>query len=168
LNEKYAGKITGKASKDIERVRAGEPVDYIIGYKNFLGCKINLQYKPLIPRDETEFWVKQAIENIKGKELISDFKILDMFAGSGCCGIAVLKHIEGSHCDFIDLDDNCIKQIKFNLRLNFLFNNGDRLESKFFNRPSTVSTHALLLLIISSVDINLLKHAQSRPCFSLR
>ncbi|MDD5738549.1 MAG: peptide chain release factor N(5)-glutamine methyltransferase [Candidatus Pacebacteria bacterium] len=139
LNEKYGGKLTDKAKKDITRLRAGEPIDYIIGHKNFCGCKIDLRYKPLIPRDETEYWVqgnclpctgvlggapaeplKNAPENAKdtsiGKKIPTRF--LDIFAGSGCCGIAVLKNVANSHCDFVDINDNCLKQIRFNLKLN--------------------------------------------------
>jgi len=123
LNEKYGGQLTEKAKKDITRLGNGEPVDYVIGYKNFLGCKIDLRYKPLIPREETEFWMKKAIEDLRGtipRKLTGDRPpyLLDMFAGSGCCGIAVLKNVPNSHCDFVDIDDNCLKQIRLNLKLN--------------------------------------------------
>jgi release factor glutamine methyltransferase len=121
LNEKYGGRITKEAKKDIERLKKGEPVDYVIGHKNFLDCKIDLRYKPLIPRDETEFWVGSAIGKIADVYKIKSpnvFKCLDIFAGSGCIGIAVLKHIKKSHCDFVDIDDNALKQIRLNLKLN--------------------------------------------------
>ncbi len=124
LNEKYRGKLTDRAKKDITRLEKGEPVDYIIGHKNFCGCKIDLCYKPLIPRDETEFWVGEVIGPEKQRPVLwvnpedGPLEVLDMFAGSGCCGIAVLKNIPNSHCDFVDIEDNCLKQIRFNLKLN--------------------------------------------------
>ncbi|MFH0739832.1 MAG: HemK family protein methyltransferase [bacterium] len=114
LNEKYGGRLTDKAKKDITRLEKGEPVDYVISHKNFLACKIDLRYKPLIPRDETEYWVGEAISLHRSDRC----KYLDIFAGSGCCGIAVLKNAPNSHCDFADIDDNCLKQIRFNLKLN--------------------------------------------------
>ena len=123
MNEKYNGRLTSRAKKDITRLRKGEPVDYVIGYKNFCGCKIDLRHKPLIPRDETKFWVKQVIAEKPKPDFgklpeVGLRRVLDMFAGSGCCGIAVLKNIPNSHCDFCDIDDNCLKQIRLNLKIN--------------------------------------------------
>ncbi len=118
INEKYGGVLTEGAKKDITLLEKGEPVDYVIGHKNFCGCKIDLRYKPLIPRDETEYWVKEAIKTTKGRPILLHRAALDMFAGSGCCGIAFLKNIPNSFCDFVDIEDNCLKQIRFNLNLN--------------------------------------------------
>lgn len=116
LNEKYGGQLTDRAKKDITRLEKGEPVDYIIGHKNFCGCRVDLRYKPLIPRNETEHWVQKMLEATPNH--LFRLRCLDIFAGSGSCGIAVLKNIPNSHCDFIDIEENCLKQIRFNLKLN--------------------------------------------------
>jgi len=119
LNEKYGGRLTKAAEEDIARLRAGEPVDFVIGYKKFCGCKIDLRFRPLIPRDETEHWIQKITEgrppSVRRR---STLRCLDIFAGSGCCGIAVLKNAPNSHCDFYDIDDNCLKQIRLNLKIN--------------------------------------------------
>ena len=122
LQEKYNGKLTKAAKKDIERLEKGEPVDYIIGFVEFLGCTIDLSKKPLIPRVETEFWVEKAIENISNPSTRyarsgQNLRILDIFAGSGCIGVAVLKHIKNSHVTFIDLEEKNLEQIKINTSL---------------------------------------------------
>lgn len=162
LNEKYGGRLTDRAKKDINRLKKGEPVDYVIGHKNFCGCKIDLRYKPLIPRDETEGWMSVALGSCLSRNArplqrrarsyprqnsvydrtehfacgcpleathnrLYNMHCLDMFAGSGCCGIAVLKNVPNSYCDFCDIDDNCLKQIRFNLKLNGINKNRYRI-----------------------------------------
>ncbi|MDO8503072.1 MAG: methyltransferase, partial [bacterium] len=85
----------------------------------FLNCRIDLSKWAFMPRTETEFWVKKAISKIKSDENTSRrIKVLDMFAGSGCIGIAVLKNIKNSQVDFVDIDKKAIEQIKINLKLN--------------------------------------------------
>lgn len=117
LKEKYSGVLTKKAKIDVKRLKNGEPIDYVIGFTNFLDCKIDLSKNPLIPRSETEFWVGKVIKDIKNK-INSELFILDIFAGSGCIGIALLKHIKNVKVDFAEKDRNLLKQIKINLKIN--------------------------------------------------
>ncbi len=75
------------------------------------------------PRTETEFWVKQALTEIKeiSKGLTSTdipIKILDIFAGTGCIGIFLLENLENSFVDFIDISSQAVEQIRINLDLN--------------------------------------------------
>ena len=83
-----------------------------------MGCKIDLSFKPMIPRKETEFWVKHVIGEIckKGKK----FTFLDVFSGSGCIGLAVLKNCSkwAKMGVFSDIDEHFVKQAKINLKLN--------------------------------------------------
>lgn len=50
-------------------------------------------------------------------------RVLDIFAGTGCIGIAVLKKIKGSFVDFADISEEAISQIKINLKLNKIAKN---------------------------------------------
>lgn len=110
LKEKYNGEKTEGFFADCERLRLGEPLAYIIGDVPFLNTKIFLANEeshadvhPLIPRAETEYWVEKAIAEMRasGKK---DLKVLDLCAGSGCIGVAVLTAIPEAHVDFQEID----------------------------------------------------------------
>ncbi|HEY9585027.1 MAG TPA: HemK/PrmC family methyltransferase [Candidatus Paceibacterota bacterium] len=142
LQEKYHGVETPGYFADLKRIEGGEPLAYVIGWVDFLGCRINLsprlphrrgQVRPLIPRPETEFWVERAISQIQTnyhvltdrlihgssrKDTHAQKRILDMFAGSGCMGIALLKHLPHVAVDFGEKNSVLCKQIEENIALN--------------------------------------------------
>lgn len=126
LDEKYGGTRPPEAEGDIERLRAGEPLAYVIGFVDFLGSKIDLSQRTLIPRPETEFWVEKQFTTIYRSKLERP-KCLDIFAGSGCIGISLLKKIPGSTVDFADIDDRAIRQIEINCKLNGIEKNRYRI-----------------------------------------
>lgn len=108
-----------QAKKDLKRLKKGEPLDYVIGFKEFLGCKINLSKKPLIPRPETEFWAERLIRDISRLEGNgAGARCLDLFCGSGCVGIAVLSKTGISLCDMADSQKKCLKQAEINCQIN--------------------------------------------------
>ncbi|PIR43142.1 protein-(glutamine-N5) methyltransferase, release factor-specific [candidate division WWE3 bacterium CG10_big_fil_rev_8_21_14_0_10_32_10] len=108
--------------KDIERIKAGEPVNYVIGWVDFLGCKIDLSKKTLIPRPETEFWVSKVINELQQIKT-KNFDILDLCCGSGCIGISVLKQVYHSNVSFADISPGALEQSQINLDRNFIKKN---------------------------------------------
>lgn len=79
--------------KVLERIRTGNPVQYIIGFADFMGEKFIVNKNVLIPRDETEILVTKAIE-IALKT--NSKKILDIGTGSGCIACSIAKAIDGN------------------------------------------------------------------------
>jgi release factor glutamine methyltransferase len=125
IKDKYHGKKpqTGKRlvefEEDIKRLIADEPLDYIIGWKPFLNCKIDLSFKPHSPVPETEFWAEKFIDTIEeNDENKKTIKILDVFSGSGCVGISVLKALRKTRVDFGEFEPRVVEQIKYNLKIN--------------------------------------------------
>jgi release factor glutamine methyltransferase len=107
LAEKYGGVETAEFYGDLERLALEEPLAYLIGHVPFLDTTIFLDSKPLIPRPETEYWVEKAIGEIKSariKNTVGEPQVLDLCAGSGCIGVAVLKAVPEARVDFCEID----------------------------------------------------------------
>jgi release factor glutamine methyltransferase len=90
--------------------------DYARGTVPFLGCTIHLDSRPLIPRFETEFWTEKAIEKIKSAT--RSVTVLDLCAGSGAIGVAVLKHTSNTRVDFGEIDPSHLPTIAKNISAN--------------------------------------------------
>lgn len=95
--------------------KSNEPEAYEIGWVPFLGTTIHLDSHPLIPRTETEWWCELAIADIKKKTAP---RVLDLFAGSGCVGVAILKHVADARVDFGELETRHLPTIQKNIAAN--------------------------------------------------
>ena len=103
LEEKYGGKKTAEYKVDVERLASGEPLGYVIGWQPFLGLKIYLDSKPLIPRPETEWWAERLFLTHVGRST-SHIRFLDLCAGSGAIGCAALVKLPDAHVYFGEID----------------------------------------------------------------
>ena len=81
--------VEGKAR---ERVETRRPIQQIIGFADFMGEKFIVNEHTLIPRDETELLVREAVRIIKENDLK---QAIEIGAGSGCvaCMIAKLSEV---------------------------------------------------------------------------
>jgi release factor glutamine methyltransferase len=116
LREKYTNRAEAGFETDKERLANGEPVAYVIGWQPFLGMKIYLDSKPLIPRIETEWWTEQILKEMRG----ANFRFLDLCAGSGAIGCAVLNTFPNAQISFSEIDPSHETTIRKNLRKNGL------------------------------------------------
>lgn len=114
LEEKYGGVESEAFLEDVQKLEAGVPLAYLIGHISFLSTTIYLDSRPLIPRPETEYWVEKAIAEINERAVV---RVLDLCAGSGCIGVAVLKDTD-AHVDFVEIDPVHHETIKKNAREN--------------------------------------------------
>ena len=72
----------GLLRQDMERLLAGEPLQYVLGKAEFCGRSFKVDAKALIPRPETEILVREASAVLSG--LPGPARILDLCTGSGC------------------------------------------------------------------------------------
>lgn len=106
LREKYNGVPSPEYRTDCLRLKAGEPLAYVIGHIPFLNTTIFLDSKPLIPRPETEYWVHDVVETVEHTDALRSkpLQILDLCAGSGCIGVSLLKALPNARVDFVEID----------------------------------------------------------------
>lgn len=70
----------------VSRRERGEPVAYILGWREFYGHRFAVAPGVLIPRPETELLVEEGLGAIKDKQ---QPRILDLGTGSGCIAISL-------------------------------------------------------------------------------
>lgn len=91
----------------LQRRGEGEPLEYIHGSIEFLGCSIRVCKEVLIPRPETEILVDQIIQKLKQQKL--NKKILwDLCCGSGCIGIAIKKALPELEVTLSDISEKAV------------------------------------------------------------
>lgn len=124
LEEKYGGFVNPRFEEDKKRLAKGEPLGYVIGWQPFLGLKIHLDSKPLIPRPETEWWVDRLLANLEAGSPLggpaSKLKFLDLCAGSGAIGCAALARLPKARVSFGEADPAHEATIRKNIRENHL------------------------------------------------
>ena len=104
LNE-YKGLIKKRA----ERV----PLQYITGEQEFMGLTFHVNSNVLIPRQDTETLVEEAIKLVE-----PGMSILDMCTGSGCIIISILKKCSGIQGTGSDISKQALNVAKKNAKLN--------------------------------------------------
>ncbi len=107
---KKIGKYTKKNQKKLEN---NYPIQYLIGYVDFYGLKINVNKHTLIPRYETEYLIEKLIKYIN-KNNIKNPNILDLCTGSGCIGLTLKKEIPQSTVTMTDISSSALKVAKQN------------------------------------------------------
>ena len=71
-----------------QRRAAGEPLAYIVGYKEFFGLRFGVDARVLVPRPDTETLVQWALE-VAEKTAAESVRVLDLGTGSGAIAVAI-------------------------------------------------------------------------------
>ena len=67
----------------VQRRESQEPLAYILGYREFYGRKFRVTPSVLIPRQETELLIEEALK------LPTSLRVVDIGTGSGCIAITL-------------------------------------------------------------------------------
>ncbi|MHC1736689.1 MAG: peptide chain release factor N(5)-glutamine methyltransferase [Ignavibacteriaceae bacterium] len=115
-----SGEELDKYRDHVRRRGKLEPLQYITGYTEFYGLRINVNGNVLIPRPETELLVEEVIKEAGGRE---GLRILDICTGSGNIPIALKANLPGADVTGIEISAKAIETAKENAGLHG-FNGG--------------------------------------------
>lgn len=114
----------------LARRGSGEPLQYIRGYVDFYGCRLHVDKRVLIPRQETELLVDLVVKKLEDGELAGK-KLWDLCTGSGCIAIALKKRLPMLHVIGSDLSLDALAVAAENGKHNavdVIWQSGDFLE----------------------------------------
>ena len=98
----------------ILRRKKGEPIAYIVGFKEFWKYKFLVNSDVLIPRPDSETIVEEALKIIP-KE--ASLNILDIGTGSGCIILSILKERKKCLGTGVDISIKALKVAKINAKI---------------------------------------------------
>lgn len=105
-----------------KRRAGGEPLQYILGYTEFMSLKFEVNPSVLIPRSDTETLVEYALGKLGG----GCAKIIDIGAGSGCIGISIAKYHQDTELVMADISADALEIARRNAAKN-------NVEAKFLH-----------------------------------
>jgi len=110
----------------VERRRAGERLQYVLGAWQFRGIEVMVDRRVLIPRPETEVVVQVAIDELvaRGARLgrtdpwaagITEFAVADLGTGSGAIALALAAELPDAAVWATDVSDDALAVARANL-----------------------------------------------------
>lgn len=111
--DEISGFILGKLNAVVDRLVAGEPIQYILGYADFYGLRFAVTPAVLIPRPETAELVDIIVS---GSGRRPDLSVLDLCTGSGCIAVALARNLPFSRVEAVDISADALRVAEANAR----------------------------------------------------
>lgn len=133
--------------KRCERV----PLQYITGEQEFMGIPFHVNSSVLIPRQDTETLVEEALKRLKPGQ-----RVLDLCTGSGCVLISIMKNCPNIEGWGYDISKQALAVAKDNARINdvqAIFEKSDLYENvmdrfdMIVSNPPYIPTETILTLM---------------------
>jgi len=101
----------------VKRRAQHEPLQYIIGFTDFMNARINVSEEVLIPRIETEQLVEVILHNHPSAEYPTR-SVLDIGTGSGCIPIALKMERPDWQVSAFDISEQALRVARSNAEQN--------------------------------------------------
>jgi release factor glutamine methyltransferase len=122
----------------IERRKSGEPMAYIVGYREFWGLEFIVNREVLVPRPESELVVELAIKHLcsfdsEGESL----SVLDLGTGSGCLIVSIVREVVERfsfeiYGDALDISEGALSVARRNAAMHGVLQRVDFFEGSWF------------------------------------
>jgi release factor glutamine methyltransferase len=96
-----------------QRRRAGEPIAYLLGVREFYGRPFRVDRRVLIPRPDTETLVEVGLTRTRHLDLAA--RVLDLCTGSGCVAISLSRERPTTCVLGLDLSPDAIAVARENM-----------------------------------------------------
>ncbi len=106
--------ILSRIDEIVKRLKAGEPIQYILGEGRFYGMTLKVTPATLIPRQETEELVELIVNEAEDR---SDLRVLDVGTGSGAIAIALSRNLRFPEVTAIDISKDALEVAEENARI---------------------------------------------------
>ncbi len=97
----------------INRLKQGEPVQYIAGGCEFMSLWFQVNKSTLIPRADTEILVESIIDRFKDRNSV---EILEIGTGSGCISVSLAHYLKNAKVTAIDISKDALKTAETNAK----------------------------------------------------
>jgi len=90
----------------LDRRRKGEPIQYILGSREFMGLPFHVDDRVLIPRWETEILVEWLLNH--WKSVPGPVHLLDLGTGSGAIAVSLAFYLPASRITAVDIREEAL------------------------------------------------------------
>lgn len=127
------------------------PLQHITGEQEFMGLTFQVNDQVLIPRQDTEVLVEEALKVLKPGR-----KVLDMCTGSGCIIISLMKFCQGLEATAVDLSAGALEvaaknakrlEVTVDFRQSDLFEQVDETFDVIVSNPPYIPTDVIAHLM---------------------
>lgn len=170
---KLSNQDNAKFNYLIEERLKGEPLQYLLGFTEFMGLEFKVDSRAIIPRPETEVLVEQTINTVQDLNLKIE-NVLDIGTGSGNIAISIAKFLPDAKILAVDISQNALNLAKENSSLNKTDESIEFLKANILEKDFLTGNHHTFDLIISNPPYiksgelsNLPKDVQKEPRIAL-